>query len=128
MATLISPNVRQLHKRTTGSTIHSLLWYLWGLFCFSFGLAGGILHGASDTTVGVLFVGCCLAGLIILIPLLLYRISFFLIWWARLIMESGVLVVGLVLLTIVSVAHAPVQVLGIIFVLYGIAADFVAFW
>jgi len=108
--------------------IHSLLWYLWSVFWFSFGLAGGFIHGVPDTTVTEVFVGCCLAGLVLLIPLLLYRKEFFLAWWIRLILEGVVLLVGFVLLAIVSVAHASVQVLGIIFMAYGFAASFISFW
>ena len=137
MPTLVSPQRWQSYKRTVGGTIHSLLWYLWAVVWFSLALGGGILYDPTNSsTSGLIVIGCLLAGLIILIPLLLYRKQFYLAWWVRLMLEIGLLGVG-VLFAFVTVrvhdtSHSSTlaydQALGFVFVLYGLAAAFVAFW
>lgn len=125
------------HKRTMGGTILSLLFYLWAVSCFSFGLVGGILYNITSAAgYGFIFIFCCLAGLVILIPLLLYRKSFYLTWRVRLLLEVGLLLAGFLACLIVAEAHSAShsstqaydQTLGIVFVAYGLVAAFVAFW
>ena len=68
-----------LRTHIVGRTVLSLFFYLWGVFWLILGLVGGILHGTSSTIIGLIFVFCCVVGLVILILLLRSRKHFRLI-------------------------------------------------
>lgn len=136
MPTLIPPSARRLHKRTVGGTIHSLFWYLWGVFYFSFGFAGALLSVIFGTGIAVAFLGGLALGLALLIPLLLKRQQFFLSLRVRLLLEIGIIVLGVIVLVIAVEAHSGLHSstqandfsLGSVIAIYGLAAAFVAFW
>ena len=54
-----------LRTHIVGRTVLSLFFYLWGVFWLILGLVGGILHGTSSTIIGLIFVFCCVVGIVI---------------------------------------------------------------
>src|SRR5215831_15326540 len=128
MPTLFSPVKRQQYRRTLGGTIHSLLWYLVGIAIFCFGLGGGLLNDMTGEAIGLIAFLSFLAGLVILIPVLLYRQSFVLRGQWRLLLEIILVFVGLIMLVGVSLIkqaaiisdRTETHAFGIVFAAYGI--------
>lgn len=127
------PPLLQLRTRIVGRTILSLFSYLWGVFWLSFGLAGLFLHAALNTIVALVFVACCIVGLVILIFLLRFRKYLYLGARRRLLLEIGLTLIGfLFLIFFSSVLTSPSPTLNIalgsVCVIYGLIAAFVAYW
>ena len=128
------PPMRGLRARSVGRTILSVFFYLWGIFWLSFGLAGGILHDAPSSIIGLGFIASCIVGLVILILLLLFRKRLYLGTRRQLWLEIGLLLIGVLLLFTVIAAvpsSSPTAqniALGSVFVIYGLIAAFVAYW
>jgi hypothetical protein len=125
-------------KRGGGGITLSALLFLWGVFCIAFGLAGGMLHDASDTLIGAIFVATCLIGLVVMIPVLIMRKNPYLQSGKRFLLAVVISVVGVVALFI-GVGALPVTlhfadtflqyyIMGGIFVVYGLAMAMLANW
>ncbi len=115
-----------------------MLLYFWSVFWFSFAFVGGILYDAlSPSGTTLVFIFICLAGLVILIPLLLYRKHFYLKWWGHLLLEICLFFIGILVLFVVFEVMRPVppytslpyeHALGSVIAVYGLIAAFIAFW
>jgi hypothetical protein len=123
----------QYPKRTVGRlTINSIL-YLCGILCSAFGASGLLLQGSSSTLIGVVFMGYCLVGVVLLVPILIAH--------KRLILRTRIRIVSIVvaiiaagLMTLISagILSGPQHeitlehFLGIIFIVCGIVISIVA--
>jgi hypothetical protein len=138
--TATPPPPPHLRTRFVGRTILSLFFYLWGIFWLIFGLVGGILHNVDVSSVitGLIFVICCVAGLVILIFLQRSRKHFHLSTWRRLLLEIGLTFIGiLVYIFFDAILYHPQNggslsafdlVVGSVLVIYGLITAFVAYW
>ena len=127
-----------LRTHIVGRTVLSLFFYLWGVFWLILGLVGGILHGTSSTIIGLIFVFCCVVGLVILILLLRSRKHFRLSTRRRLLLEISLTFIGvLVYIFIDALLYHPQNggsfsafdlVAGSVFLTYGLITAFVAYW
>jgi hypothetical protein len=128
------PPPPMLRTRIAGRTILSVFFYLWGVFWLIFGLVGGILHDASSTISGLIFVVCCVVGLVILIFLLRSRKHFYLGTRRRLLLEISLTLIGFLFFCFFVVVFyhqnslTAYVVLGSVFVIYGLITAFVAYW
>ena len=131
---LIPPPPRALRTRTVGGTILSVFFYLWGIFCLSLGLIGGVLLYAPSSILRLGVVANCIVGLVILILLLLLRKRLYLSTRRRLWLEIGLLLIGVLLIVTVLAAvpsSSPTAqniALGSVIVIYGLIAAIVAYW
>ncbi|HEV2661561.1 MAG TPA: hypothetical protein VGU68_13220, partial [Ktedonobacteraceae bacterium] len=87
-------------KRSGAGITLSALLFLWGISCIAFGLAGGMIHDASDTLVGSVFVIACLVGLIIMIPVLIRRKNPNLRSGRRFLLAIGITIIATIVLFI----------------------------
>jgi hypothetical protein len=130
--------VPQPRRRSGGATTLSVLLFLWGVFCTAFGLAGGIIHEASDTIIGLVFIGTCLVGLIVMLPILIARKNPYLRSGRRFLIAIGIsILAGLAILIGVGAlplmlhfTDTPLQyyILGAVLVVYGFALTLLANW
>ena len=123
----------QPHTHTVRRTILGLFFYLWGIFCLSCGLS--ILFIGSTAIFGWVFVASCLVGLVILIFLLRFRKRLTLKTRGVLALEGALLVPGVFvggILTIVLAVQpqdpVPLHQLGVVCLIYGPFAAFIAYW
>jgi hypothetical protein len=120
--------------RSVGAAVHSAFWYLWGLFCFTFGIAGFLLQHVASTTIGFTFLALCFIGIIGLVLLLVFRKYLFLRSWLRFGVEIGLLVLaGIMLFVVAAIESSAVNSgnyysFGFVFAIYGFIAAAVAFW
>jgi hypothetical protein len=128
----------QTRKRSGGGITLSALLFLWGIFCIAFGLAGGMIHDASDTLIGSVFVVACLVGLVVMIPVLIRRKSPYLRSGRRFLLAIGITLIATLALFI-GVGALPnmmhfvdtflqYYIMGGILVVYGLAIALLANW
>ena len=118
-------------RRSFGALLFSSLLYLFGALCAAFGATGFLLHDASSTLVGLVFILLCIVALIVLILLLIFRRTLKLRWWVRILIVFGLTIVatiGLFAAGVLSSNHLEYAALGIVFVAYGLVTAIVAFW
>ncbi len=128
----------QMRKRSGAGITLSTLLFLWGVFCIAFGLAGGMLHNASDTLIGLVFVMACLVGLGVMIPVLLRRKNPYLRSGRRFLLAIGITIIATLAL-FTGVGALPIMmhftdtflqyyIMGGILVVYGLAVALLANW
>ncbi len=128
----------QPNRRGGGAITLSALLFLWGVFCIAFGLAGGMLHGAPDTTIGLVFIGTCLIGLVVTIPILIARKNPYLRSGRRFLIAIGISIIAALAIFIgvgalplmMHFTDTPLQyyILGAVLVVYGFAITLLANW
>jgi hypothetical protein len=128
----------QTRRRSGGGITLSALLFLWGIFCIAFGLAGGMIHNASDTLVGSVFVAACLVGLVVMIPVLSRRKNPYLRSGRRFLLAIGMTLIATLAL-FMGVGALPnmmhfvdtflqYYIMGGILVVYGLAIALLANW
>ena len=125
-------------KRSGAGITLSVLLFLWGVFSIAFGLSGGMLHDASDTLIGLVFLAACLIGLVVMIPVLIRRKNPYLRSGRRFLLAIGITIIATLAL-LIGVGALPntmhftdtflqYYIMGGILVIYGLAIALLANW
>jgi len=97
-----------------------------------------MLHGAPDTTIGLVFIGTCLIGLVVTIPILIARKNPYLRSGRRFLIAIGISIIAALAIFIgvgalplmMHFTDTPLQyyILGAVLVVYGFAITLLANW
>ncbi len=123
----------QRPKRTTGRLIIDSILYLYGILCSAFGASGLLLQGTASALIGTVFLGYCLAGGLLLIPILLAHKRLVLLTRVRIIsIIIATVAAGLMTLICAGILSGPQHeaalypFLGGIFIVYGLVVSVLA--